>query len=219
MSKLSALFAGTAVFLAVLAATNWLHMRLFTVDVVFYAVIGDGVVAAALTALLLWRTRVFKPLMGFERMLVVLLWLVGGYAFAISVPTVIDRSLSFYILEKLQQRGGAIALAEMPRVFTDEYLPEHRLVDVRVTEQLESGTVVLQDGCVRLTPRGQRLANFSTYYRRNWLPRQRLLMGQYTDALVDPLKASRVAAASRRANPCGTSQPRGKPDRNQAPQT
>ena len=30
-----------------------------------------------------------------------------GYVIAISLPTVIDRSLSFYILEKLQQRVSA----------------------------------------------------------------------------------------------------------------
>lgn len=29
-------------------------------------------------------------------------WLLAGYAFAISIPTVFDRCLSFYILEKIQ---------------------------------------------------------------------------------------------------------------------
>lgn len=39
-----------------------------------------------------------------------------AYGFAISVPTVIDRSLSMYILEKLQQRGGGIQLAAFDTV-------------------------------------------------------------------------------------------------------
>jgi len=106
---------------------------------------------------------------------------------------VIDRSLSFYLLEKIQQRGGGIRLASFQRVFTDEYVKEHRLVDVRLTEQLKSGTIVILDGCVKLTPRGKYLANFSRYFRRTFLPSKRLLMGEYTDALTDPFRYSRVA--------------------------
>ena len=55
-----------------------------------------------------------------------------GYAFAISIPTVIDRSLSIYILEKIDQRGGGIKQEAFERVFTNEYMLEHRLVDVRL---------------------------------------------------------------------------------------
>lgn len=105
-------------------------------------------------------------------------------------PTVIDRSLSFYILEKIQQRGGGIQLDSFEQVFTQEYLKEHRLVDVRLTEQQSSGTIMIQDGCVKLTERGKRLASFSRYFRQNFLPKQRLLMGEYTDDLTDPFRNS-----------------------------
>jgi hypothetical protein len=90
-------------------------------------------------------------------------WLLAGSIFAIAVPTVIDRSLSFYILEKIQQRRGGIQLSRFDELFTEEYMKEHRVVDVRVTEQLESGAVIIDDGCVRLTKRGERLllADFS----------------------------------------------------------
>ena len=47
-----------------------------------------------------------------------LVWLLLGYILAISVPTVLDRSLSFYILEKLQQRGGGIQQSRFNEVFT-----------------------------------------------------------------------------------------------------
>jgi hypothetical protein len=96
--------------------------------------------AAALTALGLYTGWVFGCWASFERAQLLVIMLLAGYALAISVPTVIDRSLSFYILEKLQQRGGGIRYAAFEQVFTQEYLKEHRLVDVRLTEQLESGT-------------------------------------------------------------------------------
>jgi hypothetical protein len=115
-------------------------------------------------------------------------WGLSGYAFAISVPTIIDRSLSFYMLEKIQQRGGGLRQDRFEQVFTQEYAREHQLVAVRLTEQVASGTVSIEGDCVRLTERGQRLADFSRFFRRHFLPRQRLLMGRYTDALVDPFR-------------------------------
>lgn len=162
------------------------YMKLLLVDVVFYASIYAGLIASVLFAGVLFTLPWFRVFSRFEKVQQLCLSVLLGYIFAISVPTVIDRSLSFYILEKLQQRGGGIQQVKFKQVFIDEYLPEHRLVDVRLTEQLQSGTVVIENGCVKLTPRGERLASFSRFFRANFLPRQRLLMGEYTDILIDP---------------------------------
>ena len=78
----------------------------------------------------------------------------------------------------------------MADIFRDEYLPEFRLVDVRLTEQVASGTVEIVDGCVRLTARGRYLARFGRYLRENVMPRERLLSGIYTDALTKPYATS-----------------------------
>jgi hypothetical protein len=190
VKKTLAALAATACFVLVVLLVYVVHVRFFRVDVVFYAAILDGVVAAVACAagLLLLRRRL--GFSGLERTLLVANWILLGYCFAISVPTVIDRSLSFYILEKLAQRGGGIRLDAFEQVFTHEYVKEHHLVQVRLTEQQQSGTIVIQGNCVRLTPRGERLATFSRFFRKNLLPRQRLLMGQYTDALTDPFRHS-----------------------------
>jgi hypothetical protein len=158
--------------------------------VVFYSAIFDGVLASATATISLFKTRYFNIFNSFERIQMAVIWLLAGYIFAISVPTVIDRSLSFYILEKLQQRGGGIKLSSFEEVFTKEYVKEHRLVEVRLTEQQSSGTVIIEDGCVKLTKRGENIANFSRYFRKHFLPKQRLLMGEYTDDLVDPFQHS-----------------------------
>ena len=171
-----------------LLAIYWGWMRFGRVDVVFYSAIGCAVVTAVLMMWPLYHWRAFGGFSPLERLQLLAIWLLAGYAFAISVPTVIDRSLSFYLLEKLQQRGGGIREDAFADVFTKEYLPEHRLVDVRLTEQLQSGTITIEDGCVVLTPRGQRMANFSRWFRAHWLPRQRLLMGEYTDDLTNPFR-------------------------------
>lgn len=68
-------------------------------------------------------------------------WLLGGYCFAISMPTVLNRSLSFYLLEKLQQFGGGIRTDLFSDIPTKNCMAEDREGDVRLTEQLESGTI------------------------------------------------------------------------------
>ena len=180
----------TGLFIVLLLLVYYLHVRFWRVDVVLYSAVLDACIAAAITAVLMFSLRAFAGFSALERMLLVLVWLLGGYAYAISIPTVIDRSLSFYILEKLEQRGGGIRANRFADVFTKEYLLEARLVDVRLTEQLESGTIAIHNGCVRLTPRGERIAGMSAYFRAHFLPTHRLLMGQYTDDLTDPFRHS-----------------------------
>jgi len=180
----------TFIFVMLLLLIYYVHIRYFRVNVVFYAAIADALLAALITGVILFMADCFQPLNRFEKMQLVIIWLLAGYAFAISVPTVIDRSLSFYILEKLQQRGGGIRLDSFEQVFTKEYVKEHRLVDVRLTEQLASGTIQIENGCVKLTDKGKKIASFSRAFRQNLLPKQRLLMGQYTDDLTNPFKHS-----------------------------
>ena len=180
----------TAVYTLLLLVIYVLHVRYVPVNVVFYSAILDAVLATILATALIATVRWFKVFTRFETLQLCCIWLLLGYSFAISVPTVIDRSLSFYILEKLQQRGGGIKLDAFDQVFTQEYVKEHRLVDVRLTEQQQSGTVEIKDGCVKLTAWGQTIASSSRYFRAHFLPKQRLLMGKYSDDLTDPFRNS-----------------------------
>lgn len=186
---LGALFT-SAIFVVVLLVVHYLHARYFDVDVVLYAAILDAFIAVSITALGWWASRRMAAFTGLERILLIATWAMLGYAFAISVPTVIDRSLSFYILEKLDQRGGGIQESRMEDVFTKEYMVEHHLVDIRLTEQMQSGTLKIRDGCVLLTEKGRRIAELSRFYRKHFLPKHRLIMGGYSDVLTDPFRNS-----------------------------
>jgi hypothetical protein len=181
----------TLLFLALMAAFYVAHIWLLPVTVVLYSAITDAFLAAVVTIAVMVVLRRRLPLGAFEQLLLGCLWLIAGYAVAISVPTVLDRSLSFYILEKIQQRGGGIRADRFEDVFVNEYLPEFHLVDVRLSEQLQSGTVTMENGCIRLTARGDALASFSRFFRLNLLPKQRLLMDETTDVLVDPFAHSK----------------------------
>jgi hypothetical protein len=183
----------TSIFVGILLAVYYLHVRFARVDVVLYSAAFDGVVATASAAILLFALPIFRGFSVFEKVQMAIIWLLVGYAFAVSVPTVIDRSFSFYLLEKLQQRGGGIRQSMFEKVVIEEFAKEHRLVDARLTEQLASGTIRIENGCVRLTERGRRMANFSRFFRQNLLPRERLLMGKYSDDLTDPFRHSAEA--------------------------
>lgn len=189
MKNKKAIFA-SSIFFTLLLMFYLIHIKYFRVNVVFYSAVLDGVLASIFASVILFRIKCFSLFNIFEKSLMTVIWILAGYVFAISIPTVIDRSLSFYILEKLDQRGGGIQLVRFEEVFTKEYVIEYRLVDVRLTEQQASGTIIIQDGCVKLTDRGKQLAAFSRYFRKNFLPKQRLLMGEYTDSLTDPFRLS-----------------------------
>lgn len=173
-------------------AVNIIHFRFFTVHVVLYDALLDAVVAVLIVLVgyvAIMRRR--SVLSGLETVLCVTIGFLLSSFYALSVPTIIDRSLSFYILEKIAQRGGGIQQSSFAQIFRDEYLPEHRLVDIRLTEQLNSGTIKIVDGCVSLTPRGETMVAFSRFYRLNMLPKKREIMGKLSDDLIDPFRNSK----------------------------
>lgn len=178
------------IFIFILLFFYFLHVKFFKIDVILYSAIFDSFLAVIAAASVLFYLELFKVFSKFEKFQLVFIWLLIGYILSISIPTVIDRSLSFYILEKIQQRGGGIKLEKFESIFTEEYVKEHKLMDVRLTEQQVSGTIVIKGNCVKLTGRGEFLARFSRFFRRNFLPNKRLLMGKYTDDLIDPFRHS-----------------------------
>jgi hypothetical protein len=185
---LGRIVAAAALFLIIFGAIHYVHFRFMLVNVVLFSAVLDGLLATLITCVILFTNRFFSTVQVSEKILLSVIFLLTGYTLALSIPAVIDRSLSFYILEKLQQRGGGILLNRMPEVFTQEYMQEHHLVDIRITEQMEAGTVVVRDGCVRLTSWGNSMATASRFYRLHFLPTRRLLMGAYSAALVDPFQ-------------------------------
>ena len=180
----------TTLYIVIFVLVYYVCITYFEVDVVFYSSIYSALTALVIYGSILYLMPIFARLNYFDKFNAIVIAALVGYAVAISVPTVIDRSLSFYILEKLQQRGGGIQLSKFNYIFTEEYMREHRLVDIRLTEQVASGTIVVDGDCVKLTAKGSGLADFSRFFRQHFLPKKRLLRGTYTDMLIDPFARS-----------------------------
>ena len=181
----------TALFLLCLIVCYAGYIRYASIDVVFYGSLVATLFAALISFLsVLSFPSLRSSLSQFELLQLLGLWVAMAYIFSISLPTVVDRSLSIYLLEKLDQRGGGIEQEAFGKLFKEEYLLEHRLVDVRLTEQLISGTIQIEDECVSLTQRGEMIVAFTTFFRRHLLPAKRLLLDEYTDDLVFPFRSS-----------------------------
>ena len=76
----------------------------------------------------------------------------------------------------------------MRDIFIDDYIDEYKLIEIRITEQLESGTIKVVDSCIYLTQRGHMVAKFSNFFRKNFLAKNRLILEEYSNQLTDPLK-------------------------------
>lgn len=188
-------FKNISIFLVtwgvIFVIVHLLHMRFFAVDVILYAAMFDLLVSGFIFAALYFF--VLRPRLKLTKDVITLaslLALACGYIFSITIPTVIDRSLSAYILEKLDYRGGGIKEASMTDMFIAEYIPEYRMMDMRLQEALSSGTVVIENGCVKLTAKGRNIARFTKFYRNHLLPKKRILLDDVTDALTDPYENS-----------------------------
>ncbi len=166
---------------------NYVHFQTLPVAVILYACLYDALVAGLLVFGPYGCFRLPKgPLIVTEFALTGLASFFLVILYAVMGPTVIDRSLSIYIVEKIDHRGGAVAEVAMPKIILTEFMNEYKVSDVRMTEQLTSRTVKISDGCIRLTPRGERLAAFTRWYRQTFLPKHRRVGGEETDSLTRP---------------------------------
>ena len=169
-----------------------IHINFFKGGGIFYSSFIDAVIALIIFFGLYNSINFFSHITNFESSLIILLLFFIGYSFSISLPTVIDRSLSFYFLEKIRQHDGAINKTAMKQMFIDDYMDEYKLVEMRLTEQLKSGTIELKGNCIVLTKRGYLVTTFSDFFRKNFLANKRLILDSYSDQLTDPLKDSKI---------------------------
>lgn len=181
------------VFVIVFAAINTLHSQYFPVRVVLYDALLDAAIALAITAIFVLAYKRFNELLSkLEISQMLAISFLVGVLYSLTFPTIIDRSLSVYILEKIAQRGGAIRQDALDEIIKKEFFPEHQLIKIRLTEAINSGTVTVENNCIRLTQRGQRIASFTRFFRSNVLPKKREVMGQFSDDLTDPFRNSKI---------------------------
>lgn len=170
-----------------------IHINFFSVSVILYDGALDAMLALLLTVLIFENFKFYRIyFIQFERVLISMLLILSGFFVVLTIPTIIDRSLSFYLLEKIQREGGGVVLSNLNELVATDYLTEYRVIDMRVTEQLKSGTIYISGDCVRLTTWGEKVAIFSSFFRKNFLAKKRLINNNYSDELtrIDSIKSN-----------------------------
>ncbi len=162
-------------FFLILVGIYLLDIYLLNVDVVLYSAIGCGVLASAITGILLVTAPFFRRFNGFEKTLLTLIFVLVSYILAISVPTIIDRSLSIFMLEKLAETPNGILKKEFSEIVIHEYLENYNAVNTRLIEQLKSGTILIdENGRIYLTSDGQKIVKFSHFFKSYFLSKNRM---------------------------------------------
>lgn len=174
MKKISAFFSALLLFFLFFAGIYMINVWFFKVYVILYSTIFDALLAASIVSIIMFFLPGYKIFSHFEKFQTSVIMLLLGYAFAISGPTIIERSMSFYILEKIQEKGGMVPVDQTRNLFMLEFEKERNVIGLHLSEQLKSGTILMDNNTIRLTNAGDQLATFSKYFKMHLLPKKEI---------------------------------------------
>ena len=87
----------------------------------------------------------------------VALSLAFNISFLIVFPVTFDRSITMFLLARIERQDGQLDARGLERVFVRQYLGDLRQIDRRIAEQSLSGTIRVERGRIHITPQGRRL--------------------------------------------------------------
>lgn len=148
-----ALMAGFVLYLALVASPLLAGM-----PILFYR----GIALAAVTAPLL---AVALALAGRRVQLLDLSTIVGATAlslafnisFLIVFPVTFDRSITMFLLARIERQDGQLDAHGLEQVYIREYLGDMHQIDRRIEEQSLSGNIRVEQGRIHITAQGRRL--------------------------------------------------------------
>ena len=160
MSTLSALLR-SLLWIVVFTVLGFVIYFSFTHVFVSGRLYYDGLIATSIAAfvfLILIATRSLERLTSLRATspelfssAIAALFLV--YSFHVTLPTIIDRSISLYVLSRIDQERG-VTLEEMHNDFLAGYVSNYDSTCRRLEEQLVSGNVELRQGRYHMTQLG-----------------------------------------------------------------
>lgn len=155
LSSLVFLTIGFVFFLVIYV----LKRHLSPASIIFYEGIGIGAVSAALFVALFRYITSFRPLSpvalkGIFLPFVSLFLL--NYAFIITFPTLLDRSISITLISVLDKAPeGRLTVSELNNAFLTRYVAGDTQTKKRISEQVATGNMRIDNDVVEITPRGR----------------------------------------------------------------
>ncbi|MCI4590264.1 hypothetical protein MOK15_09160 [Sphingobium sp. BYY-5] len=127
------------------------------IDILFYRGVAVAAIGALLMLLILGvllRRLMLEPatLVG-----AVALSLAFNICFLITFPVTFDRSITIFLLARIERQDGQLDARGLQRVYVQEYLGDMRQIDRRIEEQSLSGNIRVEQGRIHITAQGRRL--------------------------------------------------------------
>lgn len=149
-----ALVAGFLVYIGLIGSPLLGH-----ISILFYRGIMLAFMAAAIMLLV--------GIMARRRLRLDLSTMIGATAltlafnlcFLVVFPVTFDRSITMFLLARVEQRDGQLDARSLEQIFARDYLGAMHQIDRRISEQRLSGNIVVIQGHIHLTPQGRILMN------------------------------------------------------------
>lgn len=87
----------------------------------------------------------------------VALSLAFNISFLIVFPVTFDRSITMFLLARIERQDGVLDARGLEQVYVREYLGDMRQIDRRIAEQSLSGNIRMDRGRIHITPQGRSL--------------------------------------------------------------
>jgi len=88
-----------------------------------------------------------------------------GSLYLLLIPTVLDRSLSIYMLQKLDS-NSKIHISTWETDIENNYFKDYKVFETRLVEQKVSGSIVEDvNSFISITDRGERIVRLTNFYR------------------------------------------------------
>jgi len=132
--------------------------RIWPSGIIFYSYMRLSVIFLAGFSLLgfILHRRAAGIFSGGSAVVASIIFLLFTYAFNITFPVNIERSFSVFMLGTLANYEDKMPESVLSDIVSD-YFHGQKLVERRIREQLATGTIVVEDGYVVLTPKGHRI--------------------------------------------------------------
>ena len=164
----------TLSYLGLFFTINAIHFYFFNVNVILYTLLFDLIIS--LLVVVIGLAVINKNFYLNKNLLITILFLIATsqtlviYAFV--VPTAIERSLSVYLLEKLESNKGALSISDFNIIAKKEYFNDMKVVETRINEQITTGSIIIDSGKVVLTDKGKALIKVFSFIKKYLLPQK-----------------------------------------------
>ena len=148
------------IFFIIFVATLIIKRKIYPASIVYYEgiwiivimialVVGGGLLLTLLTS----SSRTFASYI----ILGVFVGAAGSYAFHITLPTLLDRSISMFILALLD--SSDLTMSEVQCNFIKQFVIKDKAIEKRVGEQVATGNLRVEDGRLQITDQGRILTS------------------------------------------------------------